>query len=116
MPYLNLDYPRIAGPEFPFVLRTMFWWGHYFSCNIIIATHRIQSVPVDLASPAFLLWSDAPWENDIQLGYSFSNRIEVLGHQEQYLRISRTLPMENLDQLEIQVLTMAKELNQLLNK
>lgn len=38
-PYIVLDYPRIYSRENIFALRTIFWWGHYFSNAFIIAGH-----------------------------------------------------------------------------
>ncbi|NJO02163.1 MAG: hypothetical protein HC880_11165 [Bacteroidia bacterium] len=34
LPYLVLDFPRLINPENIFALRTMFWWGHEFSCTL----------------------------------------------------------------------------------
>lgn len=34
LPYVMLDYPRVFGREDIFAIRTMFWWGHYFSITL----------------------------------------------------------------------------------
>src|ERR1700694_4525035 len=34
LPYLVLDYPRQAAGDGLFFIRTMFWWGHYFSSTL----------------------------------------------------------------------------------
>jgi hypothetical protein len=34
LPYVMLDYPRLFGKEDVFAIRTMFWWGHYFSVTL----------------------------------------------------------------------------------
>ena len=34
LPYLILDYPRIASAANFFFIRTMFWWGNFFSCTL----------------------------------------------------------------------------------
>jgi len=34
MPWVVLDYPRSFGKEDIFAIRTMFWWGHYFSVTL----------------------------------------------------------------------------------
>jgi hypothetical protein len=34
LPYLVLDYPRFFGKEDHFAIRTMFWWGNYFSITL----------------------------------------------------------------------------------
>ncbi len=34
LPWLMLDYPRLFDHENIFALRTMFWWGHFFSITL----------------------------------------------------------------------------------
>ena len=34
LPYLVLDQPRYFDRENIFAIRTMFWWGHFFSCTL----------------------------------------------------------------------------------
>src|SRR6476469_7228211 len=34
LPYLVLDYPRLFSKEDVFAIRTMFWWGNYFSITL----------------------------------------------------------------------------------
>jgi hypothetical protein len=34
LPYLMLDYPRCFDKENVFAIRTMFWWGNFFSCTL----------------------------------------------------------------------------------
>jgi hypothetical protein len=34
LPYVMLDYPRLFGKEDMLAIRTMFWWGHYFSVTL----------------------------------------------------------------------------------
>jgi hypothetical protein len=34
LPYLILDYPRCFDKENVFAIRTMFWWGNFFSCSL----------------------------------------------------------------------------------
>jgi hypothetical protein len=34
LPYVILDYPRLFGREDIFAIRTMFWWGNYFSTTL----------------------------------------------------------------------------------
>ncbi len=37
LPYRVLDYPRCFGPADIFALRTIFWWGHFFSVTLQVA-------------------------------------------------------------------------------
>jgi hypothetical protein len=34
LPYLILDYPRKSSDSTFFFIRTMFWWGNFFSCTL----------------------------------------------------------------------------------
>jgi hypothetical protein len=34
LPYVILDYPRCFDKENIFAVRTMFWWGNFFSCTL----------------------------------------------------------------------------------
>lgn len=37
LPYLILDYPRQFDPQNIFAIRTMFWWGQFFSTTLHLA-------------------------------------------------------------------------------
>lgn len=37
LPYVVLDYPRIAKGEDLLFIRSMFWWGHFFSSTLQLA-------------------------------------------------------------------------------
>lgn len=37
LPYLMLDYPRLFDKEKSFAIRTMFWWGNFFSITLYLA-------------------------------------------------------------------------------
>jgi hypothetical protein len=34
LPWVMLDYPRFFNREHAFAIRTMFWWGHFFSVTL----------------------------------------------------------------------------------
>lgn len=37
LPYVLMDYPRCFDKENVFAVRTMFWWGNFFSCTLHIS-------------------------------------------------------------------------------
>lgn len=39
LPYVVLDYPRIASGNDLFFIRSLFWWGHFFSSTLQLAGH-----------------------------------------------------------------------------
>ena len=42
LPYLILDYPRHSTQNSFFFIRTMFWWGNFFSCTLHVARESKQ--------------------------------------------------------------------------
>lgn len=110
MPYLVLDFPRINGKNFPIVCRTLFWWGHYFSCNVIV-----QTALIDLEATAALLahkkkvrllTGNDLWEQDLKSeAYTKLNKlsqaeIRTLLDQQEYLKIGTKININDYDRLE----------------
>lgn len=50
LPYLILDYPRIFTGTDIFAIRTMFWWGHFFSSTLHLAGSYKQQAATNLAA------------------------------------------------------------------
>jgi hypothetical protein len=54
LPYLILDYPRCFDKENVFAIRTMFWWGNFFSCTLHLSgsykTMFLQTVQNNIAA------------------------------------------------------------------
>jgi hypothetical protein len=42
LPYVILDYPRHSTGKSFFFIRTMFWWGNFFSCTLHLAKDSKQ--------------------------------------------------------------------------
>ena len=76
LPYLILDYPRIFKAENIFAIRTMFWWGRFFSITLHLSgDYKKKSEEKILASHAllsqqdfFYCVSDNQWEHDFEPG------------------------------------------------
>ncbi|RYZ61730.1 MAG: hypothetical protein EOO14_04210 [Chitinophagaceae bacterium] len=55
LPYVVLDYPRISGGQNLLFIRSMFWWGHFFSSTLQVAgTYKEQAMEKLLAAHATL--------------------------------------------------------------
>lgn len=76
LPWVILDYPRYFSRDAIFAFRTMFWWGHYFSCTLHLAgtikeqyhTALIAAYP-ELAAAGFRVYEqEDPWEHDFENG------------------------------------------------
>jgi hypothetical protein len=70
-PYLVLDYPRRFGQDDVFALRTMFWWGHYYSITFQLggaSWHRYRpavqrNLPQLVGTSTWLCVNNDPWQH-----------------------------------------------------
>jgi hypothetical protein len=76
LPWVMLDYPRVFGKEDVLAVRTMFWWGHYFSVTLHLKGSYLRSyLPVIMSNRGLLeaagFWpgtSEDEWEHDHRPG------------------------------------------------
>jgi hypothetical protein len=75
LPYVILDYPAFFGKQNLFALRTLFWWGNYFSIQLQIAgdvklqyqdhiLKRVRESPGNF----FICTSNDQWDHDVKSG------------------------------------------------
>ena len=110
-PYMVLDYPQIQGANFNFVLRTMFWWGHYISCNLIIRTDQLlpkqHSAAILQLKKTRILTGNNLWEQDLystefsKLSSLSIQELEAIIDNQKYLKLSRKIPIRKYNQLAI---------------
>ena len=55
LPYVILDYPRIAKDEDLFFIRSMFWWGNFFSSTLQLSGEYKKQYLISLANACDLL-------------------------------------------------------------
>lgn len=74
LPYLVLDYPRCFKQEEIFAIRTLFWWGHFFSITLQLSGHYkkraeekiIRSFPMLAEKDYFICIAEDPWEHHFE--------------------------------------------------
>jgi hypothetical protein len=79
LPYVMLDYPRCFGKEDIFAVRTLFWWGNFFSVTLHLKGKYqqlfipyLQKQTVFLAANNFQLCvTGDEWEHDLSDGNYF---------------------------------------------
>jgi hypothetical protein len=109
MPYIVLDYPQIKGPDFNIVLRTMFWWGHYFTCSLIVKTSLLDLEKTGknirkLKKTKILVGSNL-WEQELEMDdyrktsdLSKKQTIKLL-EAANYLKLSRKISLRHYTSL-----------------
>jgi len=76
LPYVLLDYPQLFKKENVFAIRTLFWWGHFFSCTLHISgEYKIKYLPELLhnyenwkAGDFYLCINEDEWEHHFDTG------------------------------------------------
>lgn len=114
LPYLILDYPRQFHRDSIFALRTMFWWGHYFSVTLQLEGKALEQLRPSLDEHAAELQEqhvylyineNDPWQHHLdEDNYISSNALslEELRTKMQelpYIKLMSTLKLEAWDEL-----------------
>lgn len=72
LPYLVLDYPRLFNNENIFAIRTMFWWGNFFSATFQLSGQYKKNYELALSSSwsplrdFYCCINDDPWEHHFE--------------------------------------------------
>ncbi|HVG14598.1 MAG TPA: hypothetical protein VM935_06545, partial [Chitinophagaceae bacterium] len=106
LPYLILDYPRFFKPEDIFAIRTMFWWGNFFSTTLHLSgSHKSLYGPVIEANSSLLAQNNFyvginanPWAHHFeQSNYQvIKTGKEILAGERQtsHLKLATKIPLD----------------------
>lgn len=107
LPYLILDYPRHFNKENIFAIRTLFWWGNFFSCTLHISgkyknAYRekiISSYPLLKKEKYFICIDKNEWEHHFEQGnFTPLNKIssslfEKTIKTNSFIKLSKKIPV-----------------------
>lgn len=112
LPYQVLDFPSFFSREDVFAFRTMFWWGHFFSCTLHLQgkflddfkegiwKNREQLIGKDI----FIGVGDSPWHyhyrSDNYLPYTKDQ--EKILRETEFLKLSKEVPLKNWHDLPLE--------------
>jgi hypothetical protein len=114
LPYVILDHPRYFDGKNVFAIRTMFWWGNFFSMTLHLSGEeknkfqpKIEKAKSKLSEMnAFIGTSEDPWqhhfENDNYRAVSELSEQDFLKHcwQHDHLKIACKWPLEEISGIE----------------
>lgn len=125
LPYFILDYPRLFSRKSIFALRTMFWWGHYFSSTFHLYGEALQQCKPGLLDSIATLYGqevylyikeDDPWEHQVNEenyrlldSWDVTSLKEKLGGME-HIKLSSILPLDQWIHLPEFTLTFFKHM------
>jgi len=122
LPYLMLDYPRYFGKTDTFAIRTMFWWGHFFSTTLHLkGKYKDEFVPglkeqlSDFAEHHFYLCiNQDEWRHDFEA----DNYIPIRDATEEmvvdnlmikeFCKISGKIALDQWDEVPVKLVTLYK--------
>jgi hypothetical protein len=114
LPYLVLDYPRYFEKDNQFAIRTMFWWGNFFSITLHLSgiykemyAAKIETSFIQLKQDDFFICvSPDQWEHHFEAGNysplqelnedSFSHYINSKG----FLKLAKRFPLAQWNDAE----------------
>jgi hypothetical protein len=129
LPWVILDYPRLFGQTDIFAFRTMFWWGHYFSCTLHLAGSLKERYADALikgykqlsAAELYVYMKEDPWEHDFENGNyravsAFTpQEWRDLVNQQPFIKLAKPFPLELWENLIPEALNCYTSLLALLN-
>lgn len=109
LPYLILDYPALFGKENIFAVRTMFWWGNFFSISLHLSGENFkcrenmqQRLDFLKQNNFFICANENEWEHD----FHSSNYVSISEMNEQqiidlgkkdFLKIAKKIELNQWD-------------------
>lgn len=114
-PWMALDYPRFFDKENIFLFRTLFWWGHFFSFNLVLSGHYskpflepvLKNAAILNSRKFFLYTGNNVWENNLenkafiktQQTRNLNAVIEEVQSKRQLIKVSGKLEVKKWDRL-----------------
>ena len=108
LPYVLLDYPRCFDGENTFAIRTLFWWGNFFSMTLhlsgtykqLLEEHICKNKNLLDRHHFYLCIHESPWhhhfENDnyIATEQLAQKEMEVIIRQKHFIKLAVKIPFD----------------------
>jgi hypothetical protein len=128
LPYLVLDYPRYFRPHDVMAIRTMFWWGNFFSVTLHLKgnyrehfSERILSRRQRIGELGFFACI-APEEWEHHFGEDNYLPVDLIEEDEWlelyrarlFTKLAKQIPIGPLEDVEAQIMTIYREISEIL--
>ena len=113
LPYYMLDHPRQLSRDGNLAIRTMFWWGNFFSVTLHISQHhkdereeRIISMLPDLRDEFFICVNEDEWEHDFdpenyrRLSDMEESQAAEIVRNKSFLKLSKQIPISEWEKAD----------------
>jgi hypothetical protein len=113
LPYLVLDHPRYFDRENIFAIRSLFWWGNFFSITLHVSGHPKQLFEPGITkayssfsdNDFFICSGDNEWEHHFESdNYTPVKdlspvQFEYLVRQKSFLKLAQKFPLQQWDSI-----------------
>ena len=128
LPYLVLDCPRYFKAENIFAIRTMFWWGNFFSITLQLSgafkikfeKKILDSFDVLKKERFFFCHNADQWEhhfektNYISFNKLDNKKVEKLLEKNSFIKMAKKIPLKKWDKVDKILLNNFKKLAEIL--
>ncbi|MCX6318031.1 MAG: hypothetical protein NTW29_12115 [Bacteroidetes bacterium] len=111
LPYRVLDHPRCFSTEGYFAIRSIFWWGHFFSCTLLLSgTYQQQCIPglarsFDTFQGAGIYYgvNSDPWhhhfeaDNYLPMEEMDASAFEAENERRPFIKLAKKIPLQEWD-------------------
>jgi hypothetical protein len=109
LPYLILDQPRFFNRDHIFTIRSLFWWGHFFSVTLHLSgsyktlyeQQIITALPSLQENSYYICVNTDQWEHHFEpdnfiplQSVSLQQSVEIIEKQA-FLKLSKKIPLES---------------------
>jgi hypothetical protein len=115
LPYVLLDYPRCFDAENAFAIRTMFWWGNFFSMTLQLSGTYKQMLEQNISKKKnlleqhhfFLCINESPWhhhfdnDNYIALKQLAEKEMERIIYQKHFVKLAVKYPLGKWEEIPV---------------
>ena len=115
LPYVLLDYPKYFDKENIFALRTMFWWGNFFSITLhlsgsykaVFANALVKNITALQQGNYYICVNDDQWQHHFEPDNYFvaaeknREKLKDIILQRPFIKIARKFPLERWNEMPI---------------
>ncbi len=115
LPYLILDYPRCFDKENIFAIRTMFWWGNFFSCTLhlsgsyktIFQQNLIKNIEALRFNNYYICINQEEWQHHFEennytpLHKLTRAEIEKIVLQQHFIKVAAKFSLHQWNEIEV---------------
>lgn len=127
LPYLVLDQPRYFEKENIFAVRTMFWWGHFFSCTLQLSgIYKEKYVPSLIAAfdqlqseDFYISYNSSQWDHHFgEENYKPLHELDIVQFTQHlqshpFIKLAKKISLDDWDTIEEKLLDAYRLLIQL---